>query len=84
MGRLDGTTAIVTGASPARLLGAEGARVLLTDIHADIGGALAAEGGALSMIPLRRIARPKEFSNLVLLLTSNESSYIRGAGITAQ
>ena len=38
------------------------------------------EGGdALSMIPLRRIAEPEEVSNLVLILASDESSYISGA-----
>jgi 3alpha(or 20beta)-hydroxysteroid dehydrogenase len=47
-------------------------------------------GEALSMIPLRRIARPEEVSNLVLFLASDESSYISGAehvidaGMTAQ
>ncbi|MDP4534312.1 glucose 1-dehydrogenase [Marinobacter salarius] len=49
------------------------------------------EGGdAMSLIPLGRIADPKEVSNLVLFLASDESSYITGsehlvdAGMLAQ
>ena len=37
------------------------------------------EGGdALSMIPLKRLADPKEVSNLVIFLASDESSFITG------
>ena len=52
MGKLDGKTAIVTGAargmgaSHARMFIAEGARVVLTDLRADTGKALADELGA--------------------------------------
>src|SRR3546814_5697392 len=51
MGQLDGKIAIVTGASRgmgashARRFIAEGAQVLLTDMRADVGDALAAELG---------------------------------------
>lgn len=51
MGRLEGKTAIVTGASRgmgaahARMFVAEGAKVLLTDMRADVGHALAADLG---------------------------------------
>lgn len=51
MGKLDGRTAIITGASRgmgashARTFIAEGAKVLLTDLRADAGTALAAELG---------------------------------------
>lgn len=47
-------------------------------------------GDALGLIPLGRIAAPKEVSNLVLFLASDESSYITGsehlidAGMLAQ
>lgn len=47
-------------------------------------------GDALALIPLGRIASPREVSNLVLFLASNESSYITGsehlidAGMLAQ
>ncbi|MCY1311865.1 3-alpha-(or 20-beta)-hydroxysteroid dehydrogenase [compost metagenome] len=47
-------------------------------------------GDALGLIPLGRIADPKEVSNLVLFLASDESSYITGsehlidAGMLAQ
>jgi len=52
MGKLDGRTAIITGAargmgaSHARMFVAEGARVVLTDMRVDAGKALAAELGA--------------------------------------
>ncbi len=36
-------------------------------------------GGALNMIPLKRLADPEEVSNLVLFLASDESSFITGA-----
>ena len=51
MGKLDGRTAIITGASRgmgashARTFIAEGAKVVLTDLRADAGAALAAELG---------------------------------------
>jgi 3alpha(or 20beta)-hydroxysteroid dehydrogenase len=35
-------------------------------------------GGALSQIPLRRMAEPVEVSNLVVFLASNESAFITG------
>jgi len=52
MGRVDGKVAIVTGAASglgaadARLLAAEGAQVVLTDVNVDAGKAIAGEIGA--------------------------------------
>ena len=71
MGRLAGKVAIVTGAAQgmgaahARLFVEQGARVVLTDLNADAGGALAAELGAAARFVTHDVASAADWQAVV-------------------
>jgi 3alpha(or 20beta)-hydroxysteroid dehydrogenase len=71
MGRLDGKVAIITGAargmgeSHARIFAREGAKVMMTDVRADMGRALAAEIGGDCHFLVHDATRPSEWSSVV-------------------
>lgn len=73
MGQLDGKVAIVTGASRgmgashARRFVAEGARVLLTDMRADVGEALAAELGSQAAFAEHDVTNAADWQRIVAI-----------------
>jgi 3alpha(or 20beta)-hydroxysteroid dehydrogenase len=73
MGQLDGKIAIVTGASRgmgashARRFIAEGAQVLLTDMRADVGDALAAELGSQAAFAEHDVTKAADWQRVVAI-----------------
>jgi len=73
MGRLDGKVAIVTGGArgqgeaEARLFVAEGAKVVITDVLADAGQALAAELGDAAIFTRHDVSSEEEWNHVVAL-----------------
>jgi 3alpha(or 20beta)-hydroxysteroid dehydrogenase len=73
MGRLEGKIAIVTGASRgmgashARMFIAEGARVLLTDMRADVGEALAADLGDRAVFAEHDVTNADDWQRIVAI-----------------
>jgi len=71
MGRLDGLTAIVTGAArgqgeaEARLFAEEGARVVLTDILADQGAKVAADIGEAARFVAHDVSSPEGWDEVI-------------------
>jgi 3alpha(or 20beta)-hydroxysteroid dehydrogenase len=71
MGRLNGKVAIITGASQGmgaahtRLFAAEGARVIMTDVKAEAGEALAAELGSDVMFIRHDVRSEDEWASVV-------------------
>jgi 3alpha(or 20beta)-hydroxysteroid dehydrogenase len=71
MGRLTGKVAIITGAargmgaSHARLFVQEGAKVVLTDLNADGGGALAEDLGDAAIFVAHDVTKPESWSNVI-------------------
>lgn len=71
MGQLDGKIAIITGASRgmgashARRFVAEGAQVLLTDMRADVGAALASELGSQAAFAEHDVTRADDWQRIV-------------------
>jgi 3alpha(or 20beta)-hydroxysteroid dehydrogenase len=71
MGRLDGQVAIVTGAArgqgeaEARLFAKEGAKVVLTDILADQGAAVAADIGEAASFVRHDVSSPEGWTEVV-------------------
>jgi 3alpha(or 20beta)-hydroxysteroid dehydrogenase len=71
MGRLEGKIAIVTGASRgmgashARMFIAEGAQVLLTDMRADVGHALAADLGSRAIFAEHDVTNADDWQRIV-------------------
>lgn len=71
MGRVDGKVVLISGGSKgmgaahARLLVAEGARVMLGDVLDEVGRALAAELGANAGFVHLDVTRPEEWTNAV-------------------
>jgi 3alpha(or 20beta)-hydroxysteroid dehydrogenase len=73
VGRLEGKIAIVTGASRgmgashARMFIAEGARVLLTDMRADVGEALAADLGDRAVFAEHDVTNADDWQRIVAI-----------------
>ncbi|RSU61672.1 SDR family NAD(P)-dependent oxidoreductase [Sphingobium yanoikuyae] len=71
MGRLDGKVAIITGAargmgaSHARIFAREGAKLVLTDLNSDGGGALARELGDGAIFAAHDVTKPDEWEGIV-------------------
>jgi 3alpha(or 20beta)-hydroxysteroid dehydrogenase len=71
MGRLDGLVAIVTGAArgqgeaEARLFAAEGARVVLTDVRAELGEAVAKSIGPSARFMTHDVASPEGWDAVI-------------------
>ena len=71
MGRLSGKVAVITGAAQgmgeahARLFVREGAKVILTDVNRDGGGALASELGKDALFVAHDVARSEDWLNVV-------------------
>src|SRR3546814_14677867 len=79
MGQLDGKIAIVTGASRgmgashARRFIAEGAQVLLTDMRADVGDALAAELGNRAAFAEHDVTNAGDWKRIVAIAEDRRS-----------
>ncbi|HET6525156.1 glucose 1-dehydrogenase [Sphingopyxis sp.] len=71
MGRLDGKVAIITGAargmgeSHARIFAREGAKLVLTDLRADMGRQLATEIGSAAIFLEQDVTSPQDWDKVV-------------------
>ena len=71
MGRLDGKVAIITGAargmgeSHARIFAREGAKLVLTDLRADMGSQLATEIGSAAIFLEQDVTSPQDWDKVV-------------------